>query len=94
MESWTCLAEVRFDVTFIFIDISDTQSNAIFKAIKQTPVKHIILSNNKLTDAAVLQILSAIPASTVEVLNLANNKISEKCAEDIAYKLKIAKSLR
>lgn len=47
-----------------------------------------------MTDEGVLHILKAIAMSTVEVLNLANNKISEKCAENISYTLKTSKSLR
>lgn len=78
----------------MFLDVSDMHSNELFKGIKTVPVRSLQLSNNKMSDEGVLHILKAVAMSNVEVLSLANNRISEKCAESIVYTLKTSKNLK
>ena len=52
------------------------------------------LSNNKITDSGVEHLAKGICESNVESLNLAHNKISDKCMEQLAAVLRFAKGLR
>lgn len=57
-------------------------------------MRELDLSNNKITDSGVQHLAKAICECHVESLNLANNKINEKCMEQLSAVLKFAKQLK
>jgi Ran GTPase-activating protein (RanGAP) involved in mRNA processing and transport len=76
-------------------NVSDTHINELAKTLKSNPlVRYIDLSSNKITDDGVQHLAKAICETQVESLNLASNKLTEKCTEPLAAILRTNKNLK
>ena len=76
-------------------NLGDSAVNEIVKNLKLfSGLRGLDLSDNKITDNGVQHLAKAICESQVEVLIIANNKLTEKCIEPLAGILKTNKVLK
>lgn len=76
--------------------LSDMHSAELAKCIKFNSghIKHLNISKNRISDEGFQIIAKALCESSLEQVNLSNNKITEKCIDQIVGTLKTNKSLK
>jgi len=76
-------------------NMGDSAINEIINGIKTTEgLKSVDLSGNKITDEGIADLAKAVCESNVEELDLANNKLTEKCVDTLVAILKTKKTLK
>ena len=80
--------------------LNDSNVNQVLLLIKkyastsQYNVKGINLSKNRFTDMGAIQICKQVSETQVQTLNLAKNKLTERCVESLIAALKSSKYLK
>ena len=71
-------------------------ANELAKCIKSFSghIKYLNLSKNKISDDSLLHLVKALCESSIERVNFAENKISEKCIDTVVGSLKTNKTLK
>ena len=95
----TKVSKFHPSLTFLFCDadISDNHSLQLCTLLKThaaSGVTNLDLSGNKLTDNGIVNILKAMCETRIERLVISNNKLTEKCTEQMTGILARAKHLK
>ncbi|CAG9323140.1 unnamed protein product [Blepharisma stoltei] len=72
------------DIDIGMYAMGDSYAEALSEGMKEFEVNKLILSDNRLTDVGAMKILQGVKSSSLEILDLSNNKLSNDVVQYIA----------